>query len=71
MFVERCWICLEQPAAQSVHTRDGRDYPVCDICALEQAAAATPTAATPTAANPAGSDAVSDEAWANIVEDLK
>jgi hypothetical protein len=66
MFVERCWICLEQPAAQSVHTRDGRDYPVCDICALEQAPATTTPATTP-----AGSDAVSDEAWANIVEDLK
>ena len=35
MLVERCWVCLEQPAVTTVHTADGRDFPVCDVCAVE------------------------------------
>jgi hypothetical protein len=60
MLVERCWICLEQPAVTTATLRDGRAYPVCDICASEQAA----PPATP------GTDKVSDEVWARIVSDL-
>ncbi|MGI8664228.1 MAG: hypothetical protein ACR2LQ_13625 [Acidimicrobiales bacterium] len=59
MLVERCWICLEQPAVTTATLRDGRDYPVCDICAAEQAAAPTPRG-----------DAVSDAVWARIVGEL-
>lgn len=61
MLVDRCWICLEQPAVTTVALRDGKDYPACDICAAEHAAKAP----TP------GSDAVSDEAWARIVQELR
>jgi hypothetical protein len=35
VLVERCWLCLEQPAVTTVRSPDGRDYPLCDICALE------------------------------------
>jgi hypothetical protein len=35
VLVERCWICLEQPAVTTVHAADGRDYPACDVCAAE------------------------------------
>ena len=35
MLVERCWICLEQPAVTTVQAADGRRYPACDICAVE------------------------------------
>ena len=35
VLVERCWVCLEQPAVTTVHTPDGRDIPMCDICAVE------------------------------------
>jgi len=35
VLVERCWLCLEQPAVTTVHSSDGRDYPVCDVCAVE------------------------------------
>jgi hypothetical protein len=59
MLVERCWICLEQPAVTTATLRDGRPYPVCDICASEHAGPTTP-----------GSDKVSDEVWARIVSDL-
>ncbi len=61
MLVERCWICLEQPAVATVRLRDGRDYPACDICASEHAQADVPS----------GTDTVSDEVWQRIVADLK
>jgi len=35
VLVERCWICLEQPAVTTIHTADGRDLPACDVCAVE------------------------------------
>src|SRR4051794_35566887 len=35
VLVDRCWICLEQPAVTTVRAMDGREVPVCDICALE------------------------------------
>ncbi len=35
VLVDRCWICLEQPAVTTVAAPDGRTYPACDICALE------------------------------------
>jgi hypothetical protein len=35
VLVERCWLCLEQPAVTTVRSSDGRDYPVCDVCAVE------------------------------------
>jgi hypothetical protein len=35
MFVERCWLCLEQPAVTTVRSADGRDYPMCDVCSVE------------------------------------
>jgi hypothetical protein len=35
VLVERCWVCLEQPAVTTVHARDGREFPVCDVCAVE------------------------------------
>lgn len=35
VLVERCWICLEQPAVTTVPARDGRRYPACDVCATE------------------------------------
>ena len=36
MLVERCWLCLEQPAVTTVRATDGREYPACDVCAIEQ-----------------------------------
>jgi hypothetical protein len=35
VLVERCWICLEQPAVTTVQAADGRRYPACDVCATE------------------------------------
>ena len=35
VLVERCWLCLEQPAVTTIHTADGRDLPACDVCAIE------------------------------------
>jgi hypothetical protein len=35
VLVERCWICLEQPAVTTVEAADGRRYPACDVCAVE------------------------------------
>ncbi len=35
MLVERCWVCLEQPAVTTVRAPDGREYPACDVCAVE------------------------------------
>ena len=35
MLVDRCWLCLEQPAITTVIGRDGRSYPLCDVCAIE------------------------------------
>jgi hypothetical protein len=35
VLVERCWVCLEQPAVTTVPGADGRNVPVCDICAVE------------------------------------
>jgi hypothetical protein len=35
VLVERCWLCLEQPAVTTVRSSDGREYPVCDVCAVE------------------------------------
>jgi hypothetical protein len=35
VLVERCWLCLEQPAVTTVQGSDGREYPLCDICAVE------------------------------------
>jgi hypothetical protein len=35
VLVERCWLCLEQPAVMTVRSSDGREYPVCDVCAVE------------------------------------
>jgi len=35
VLVERCWLCLEQPAVTTVRSSDGRDYPACDVCAVE------------------------------------
>ena len=35
VLVERCWVCLEQPAVTTVPGADGRACPVCDICAIE------------------------------------
>jgi len=57
VLVERCWVCLEQPAVTTVHTADGRDYPVCDVCAVE---------------HPHGPDAgrITDDELRRIVGDL-
>ena len=59
MLVERCWLCLEQPAVTTVKARDGREYPVCDVCAVE---------------HPHGPDAprraISDDDLRRIVGDL-
>jgi hypothetical protein len=35
VLVERCWLCLEQPAVTTIHTTDGREFPACDVCAVE------------------------------------
>ena len=35
VLVDRCWICLEQPAVTTVEALDGRRYPACDICATD------------------------------------
>jgi hypothetical protein len=35
VLVERCWLCLEQPAVTTVSASGGREYPVCDVCAME------------------------------------
>ena len=35
MLVERCWLCLEQPAVTTVRASDGREFPACDVCAVE------------------------------------
>jgi len=35
VLVERCWVCLEQPAVTTVRSSDGREYPVCDVCAVD------------------------------------
>src|SRR4051812_25979718 len=35
VLVERCWVCLEQPAVTTVRAADGREYPVCDVCSVE------------------------------------
>jgi hypothetical protein len=57
MIVERCWLCLEQPASATVELPDGRSYPVCDVCAAEQRQKA---------------EQVSDDAaWAKIIEQLR
>ena len=35
VLVERCWLCLEQPAITTVQAPDGRSFPACDVCAVE------------------------------------
>ena len=35
VLVDRCWICLEQPAVTTVQSSDGRRFPACDICAVD------------------------------------
>ena len=35
VLVERCWLCLEQPAVTTLHAADGREFPACDVCATE------------------------------------
>ena len=35
VLVERCWLCLEQPAVTTVRASDGREFPLCDVCAVE------------------------------------
>jgi hypothetical protein len=35
VLVERCWLCLEQPAITTVQASDGRAYPACDVCAVD------------------------------------
>ena len=35
VLVERCWLCLEQPAVTTVRSSDGREFPACDVCAVE------------------------------------
>lgn len=55
VIVERCWLCLEQPAVATVELADGRPYPVCDVCLAEQRQA----------------QQVSDAEWAAIVEHLE
>lgn len=56
MIVERCWLCLEQPAVATVELADGRCYPVCDVCAAEQRQKA---------------QQVSDAEWAQIIDQLQ
>jgi hypothetical protein len=51
VLVERCWICLEQPAVTTVHAADGRDYPACDVCATEHPEGPPPGAGTITDAD--------------------
>ena len=56
VLVERCWLCLEQPAVTTIHTADGREFPACDVCAVE---------------HPNGPDAViTDDDLRRIVGDL-
>lgn len=59
MIVERCWLCLEQPAVSTVELADGRTYPVCDVCAVEQQARTE------------RDRRVGDDEWAAIVEHLQ
>jgi hypothetical protein len=56
MIVERCWLCLEQPAVATAELPDGRSYPVCDVCAAEQRLK---------------TQQVSDDEWAEITEHLQ
>lgn len=51
VLVDRCWICLEQPAVTTVHASDGRDYPACDICAIEHPNGPPPESGTITDAD--------------------
>lgn len=57
VIVERCWLCLEQPAVATVELADGRPYPVCDVCLAEQRQQAP--------------QQVTDAEWAAIVEHLE
>jgi len=59
VLVERCWLCLEQPAVTTIRAADGREFPACDVCAVE---------------HPNGPDlanrAISDDDLRRIVGDL-
>ena len=56
VIIERCWLCLEQPAVATIELADGRCYPVCDVCLTEQ------RQRTPQ---------VSEAEWSAIVESLQ
>lgn len=56
MIVERCWLCLEQPAVAIAELPDGRSYPVCDVCAADQRLE---------------TQQVPDDEWADIVQHLR
>jgi hypothetical protein len=60
MIVERCWVCLEQPAVAVAELPDGRQYPVCDVCAAEQLQRAEREERR-----------ITDEEWARIIEQLR
>jgi hypothetical protein len=42
VLVERCWLCLEQPAVTTALLEDGRPYPLCDVCAADHPGATGP-----------------------------